>query len=345
MNFISAAQRLSVAGSFLAVLFISFPADSEIPAEYKGFPYHDTIQQIPGKIRLSRFDQGMAGKTQPEATLDANTNGVTWHDYMAVGQWACHYLRAITGPSLQFMGEGNDCMSAGWVGPDYVHDSASTDCYLADANMGDWTKYTVYVKQPGIYSLDIFQTAADIPAQFGPYIEISLLNGTDSISTGTDTLHLTSGCQYDFHSWWYMKDYRRLALDSGMQLFRYQVCTNPKGNGPMNVDFVDFNYVGVVGTSERAYFSTLNGGLSIRSITPQANRTLQLNFTAVDAAPARVECFDSRGALLSSETLNNVAMGYNHIQLRSKVTGSGMVFVRMIQGNRTAQGKIFLFAK
>ncbi len=345
MNFFSAAQRLAVAGSFLAVLFISFPADSAIPAGYKGFPYHDTIQQIPGRVRLSRFDQGMAGKTQPEATLDANTNGVTWHDFMPVGQWACHYLRAITGPSLQVMGEGGDCMSNGWVGPDYVHDSASTDCYLADANMGDWTKYTVYVKQPGIYSLSIFQTAADIDTPWGPYVEMSLLNGTDSISTGTDTLHLTSGCAYDFHAWWYMKDYRQLALDSGMQLFRYQVCTNPKGNGPMNVDFVDFNYVGAVGVSERSYFSTIYGGLSLRSITPQPNRTLQLNFTAADAAPATVQCFDARGALLCSETINNVAMGYNHIQLKSRITALGMVFVRMTQVNRTAQGKIFLFAK
>jgi hypothetical protein len=345
MMFFSAAKRLAVAGSFLAVLFISFPADSAIPAGYLGFPYLDSVQQIPGKIRLFRFDQGMPGKTEPEATLDANTNGVTWHDYMAIGQWACHYLRAITGPSLQLMGEGGDCMSNGWVGPDYVHDSASSDCYLADANMGDWTKYTVYVKQPGIYSLSILQTAADIQPPWGPYIEISLLNGTDSISTGTDTLHLTSGCAYDFHAWWYMQDYRRLALDSGMQLFRYQVCTNPEGNGPMNVDYVDFSYVGPVGVADRAYFSAINGGLSLKSITPQPAKTLQINFTAADPIPASVQCYDSRGALLSSETLNNVAIGYNHIRLKSRIAASGMVFVRMTQGNKTAQGKIFLFAK
>jgi hypothetical protein len=345
MKFVSAARRCAVAGSFLAVLSISFPADSAIPAGYKGFPYLDSVQQIPGRIRLFRFDQGMAGKTQPEATLDANTNGVTWHDYMAIGQWACHNLRAITGPSIQVMGAGGDCMSNGWVGPDYVHDSASSDCYLADANMGDWTKYTVYVKKPGIYNLSIFQTAADISPPWGPYIEISLLNGTDSISTGTDTLHLTSGCAYDFHSWWYMKDYRQLALDSGMQLFRYQVCTNPEGNGPMNMDFVDFTYVGPVSVADRAYFSTMNGGLCLKSITPQANRTLQLNFIAVDAAPASVQCFDARGSLLFSETMNNVAMGYNHIQLKSRVTASGMVFVRMGQGKKQTQGKIFLFGK
>ena len=345
MKFFSAARRVAVAGSILAVLIFSLPSDSAIPTGYKGFPYLDSIQQIPGRIRLFRFDQGMAGKTQSEATLDANTNGVTWHDYMAIGQWACHNLRAITGPSLQIMGEGGDCMSTGWVGPDYVHDSAANDCYLADANMGDWTKYTVYVKQPGIYNLSIFQTAADIQPPWGPYIEISLLNGTDSISTGTDTLHFTSGCAYDFHSWWYMKNYRQLALDSGVQLFRYQVCTNPEGNGPMNVDFVDFTYVGPVSVANRAFFAAMNGGLCLKSITPQPDRTLQLNFTAADAAPAVVECIDARGALLFSETINNVAMGYNHIRLAGKVPSRGMVFVRMIQGGRTAQGKIFLFGR
>jgi hypothetical protein len=345
MKFFSAAQRFAVAGSFLAVLSISFPVDSAIPAGYKGFPYLDSVQQIPGRIRFFRFDQGVKGKTGSEATLDAGAKEVTWHDFMAVGQWACHNLRAITGPSIQVMGAGGDCMSSDWVGPDYVHDSASTDCYLADANMGDWTKYTVYVKQPGIYSFSIFQTAAGIEAQWGPYIEVSLLNGTDSISTGTDTLHLTHGCAYDFHSWWYMKDLRRLALDSGMQVLRYQVCTNPPGNGPMNVDFVDFNYVGPVGVAQQSYFSSINGGLSLRSITLQATKTLQLNFTAAEASPATVQCFDSRGALLFTETLSNVVIGYNHLQLKNRVSVSGMVFVRVTQGNKTAQGKIFLFAK
>jgi len=345
MTLFSRARRIAAAGSFLAVLFFMFSADAAIPAGYKGFPYLDSIQQIPGKIRFMRFDQGVKGKTGSEATLDAGAKEVTWHDFMPIGQWACHDLRAITGPSLQIMGAGGDCMSNGWVGPDYVHDSASTDCYLADANQGDWTKYTVYVKQPGMYSLSILQTAADISAPWGPYIEISLLNGADSISTGTDTLHLTSGCAYDFHSWWYMKDFRRLALDSGLQVLRYQVCSTPPGNGPMNVDYVDFNYVGTVGASERAYFSAFNGGLSIRSIAPQSSKTLPLNFTAADATPAKVQCFDSRGGLLASETLDNVAMGYNHIQLKSRIAASGMIFVRMTQGNKTALGKIFLFSK
>ena len=341
MKIFLAAQRLAIAGSFLAVLSISFPADSAIPTGYKGFPYLDSVQQIPGKIRFFRFDQGVKGKTGSEATLDAGAKEVTWHDYMAVGGWYCHDLRAITGPSLQKMGAGGDGMSSDWVGANYVRDSASTDCYLADANKGDWTKYTVYVKQPGIYSLSIFQTAQGIEAQYGPYVEISLLNGTDSISTGTDTLHLTSY----FHAWWYMKDFRRLALDSGMQVLRYQVCENPPGNGPMNVDYVDLNYVGPVSVADRAYFSSINGGLSLRSITPQASKSLQLNFTAAEASPATVQCFDSRGSLLFTETMNNVALGYNHIQLKNRVPGSGMVFVRMTQGNKTAQGKIFLFAK
>jgi hypothetical protein len=337
MKIFSAARRLAVAGMLFSVLFISFPADSAIPAGYAGFPYLDSVQQIPGRVRFFRFDQGVKGKTGSEATLDAGAKEVTWHDAMANGQWACHNLREITGVSLQVF---NDRMSNDWVGPNYT-DTARGDCYLADANVGDWTKYTVYVKQPGIYSLSIFQSAQGIEPQWGPYIEIILLNGTDSITTGTDTLHLTDY----FHAWWYMKDFRRLALDSGMQILKYQVCNNPPGNGPMNVDFVDFNYIGPVGVAQQSYFSSLNGGLSLRSITPQSTKTLQLNFTAAEAFPATVQCFDARGTLLFTETINNVALGYNHIQLKSKVSVSGMVFVRMTQGNKTAQGRIFLFAK
>lgn len=337
MTLYSAARRLAVAGSFLTVLFISFPADSAIPAGYKGFPYLDSIQPIPGKVRLIRFDQGMAGKTAAEATLDANTKEVTWHDYASSNRWYCH-LRDATGVGDQVMGAGGDHMDAGSPGGDLT---ANQDCYVADANVGDWTKYTVYVKQPGVYSLNILEAANGIEAQWGPYIALSFLNGTDSITTGTDTLHLTSY----FHAWWYMVDFKRMVLDSGLQVFRYDVSTNPPGNGPMNVNYVDFNYIGPVGVADRAYFSSINGGLSLRSITPQASKTLQLNFTAAEASPATVQCFDSRGTLLFTETMNNVAIGYNHIQLKNRVSVSGMVFVRMTQGNKTAQGKIFLFAK
>jgi hypothetical protein len=341
MTLFSAARRLAAAGSIFAALLFCLPADSAIPAGYKGFPYLDSVQQIPGRIRFFNFDQGKAGKTGGGATLDAGTKDVTWHDYMGTGGWYCHDQRPTTGTSLQRMGAGGDRMSNDWTGPNYIRDSASNDCYVADANSGDWTKYTVRVKQPGIYSLSILQAAQGIESQWGPYIELVMLNGTDSNSTGTDTLHLTDY----FHAWYYMKDFHRLALDSGLQVLKYQVCVTPAGNGPMNVDWVDFTYVGPVSTADRAFFPSLNGGLSIRSITPQASKTLQLNFTAAETAPVTVGCFDSRGALLFSETMNNVTMGYNHIQLKNRVTASGMVYVKMTQGNKAAQGKVFLFGK
>jgi hypothetical protein len=286
-----------------------------------------------------RFDQGVKGKTGSEATLDAGAKEVTWHDDMTFGRWACHSLREITNVSLQLMGQGGDHMGTGWTGANYTN---NTDCYLADANKGDWTKYTVYVKQPGIYSFSIL-AAADPDTQWGhELIALSFLNGKDSVSTGTDTMHWTGG---GGHVWWYLENFRRVVLDSGLQVLRYDVPTNPPGNGPMNMDYLDITYIGPVGTADRAYFSSLNGGLSLRSITPQASKTLQLNFTAAEASPATVQCFDSRGSLLFTETMNNVALGYNHIQLKNRVPGSGMVFVRMTQGNKTAQGKVFLFAK
>jgi|WetSurMetagenome_2_1015567.scaffolds.fasta_scaffold00842_14 hypothetical protein len=330
MKLVAAAQRVAVAGSFLAVLILSVPSDSAVPSGYRGFPYLDSIQEIPGKIRLFRFDQGMAGKTQTEAALDANTNGVTWHDYNSHNNWYCH-ARDATGVGLQNMGAGGDHMEAGSPGGNLT---ANTDCYLAETNQGDWTKYTVKVAQPGIYSINFFEAAAETQI---PYVSVAFLNGADSVSTGTDTMHVTSY----YHSWWYMVDYRRIALDSGVQVLRFDIV----GNGPMNVDYLDFSYIGPVSVADRGIFASQNGGLSLKSITPQADRSLQLNFTAADATPATVQCFDARGSLLFSETINGVAMGYNHIPLKGKVPGKGMLFVRMTQGNKTAQGKVFMFGR
>jgi hypothetical protein len=329
MKLVSAAQRFAVAGLVFTVLF-SFPTHSAIPAGYNGFPYLDSVQQIPGKIRLFRFDQGKAGKTGGSAVLDAGTNGVTWHDYNSSNKWYCQ-LRSSTGVGLQNMGAGGDHMEAGSPGGDLT---ANSDCYLAETNQGDWTKYTLKVNQPGIYSINFFEAANETVI---PYVGVSFLNGTDSISTGTDTMHLTSY----YHSWWYMIDYRRIALDSGLQVMRFDIV----GNGPMNIDYMDFNYIGPVSVADRAYFSSLNGGLSLRSITPQATKTLRLNFTAAETAPVTVQSYNARGTLLSAETINNVSLGYNHIQLKNRISGSGMVLIRMTQGNKVAQGKVFMFGK
>jgi hypothetical protein len=319
----------------LLVVALSFPTLAVLPPGYKGVPFHDSTQQIPGRIRFFNFDQGIPGTTGGGAVLDVNTKEVTWHDYMGTGGWYCHDQRPTTGTSLQRMGAGGDRMSNDWKGANYIGDSAKNDCYVADANQGDWTKYTVHVKQRGVYSLSILEAAQGIEKQWGPYIELVLLNGTDSISTGTDTLHLTDY----FHAWYYMKDFRRLTLDSGIQVLKYQVCNDPAGNGPMNVDWVDFTYVGPVQAAYPNKHFTAANELSIRKITPQANGGAQLEFQSAGSMPVKLERFDARGALLSTKTLASVHTGTNRVQLGENGGRSGVVLIRLSQGNMRSEGK------
>jgi hypothetical protein len=203
-----------------------------IPSGYKGFPYLDSIQEIPGRIRLFRFDQGMSGKTGASSVLDAGTKDITWHDYNSSNKWYCQ-LRSATGVGLQNMGAGGDKMETGSP----AHTLVNGDCYLAETNQGDWTKYTVRVKQRGIYSISFLEAASETQI---PYVAVSFLNGTDSISTGTDTMHLTSY----YHNWWYMPEYKHIELDSGLQVMRFDIV----GNGPMNINYLDFSYVGTANT-------------------------------------------------------------------------------------------------
>ena len=336
MKVFSAVQRLAGAGSFFTVLFfIILPSESATPTGYKGFPYLDSIQQIPGRIRLFCFDQGKVGKTESEAILDANTNGVTWHDYNSSNKWACK-LRSSTGVGLQNMGEGGDHMEPGSPGGDLT---ANKDCYLAETNTGDWTKYTIRVNQPGIYSMNFFEAAMyDKPTDpHIPYVAVSFLNGTDSISTGVDTMRLTSY----FHSWWYMIDYRRIALDSGLQVMRFDII----GNGPMNIDYLDFSYVGPVSALMKPNPQhPINHALKIKNIAPQAGG-VSVRFASFNTSPVRVECFNACGVLLSKEMFNTIRVGDNQVQVRGNLPGSQMVFLRMTQGVNSTVSKVFTTGK
>lgn len=170
-----------------------------------------------------------------------------------------------------------------------------------------------------------------------PYVAVAFLNGTDSISTGTDTMRLTSY----FHSWWYMIDYRRIALDSGLQVMRFDIV----GNGPMNIFYLDFNYVGPVSALMKPDpLHPINHALKIKGIVPQAGG-VNVRFASFNTSPVKVDCFNASGALLSKETFNTIRVGDNQIQLRGKLPGSQMIFVHLVQGANGTVSKVFLPGK
>ena len=318
------------------IAIICYSAWSAIPPGYKGYPYLDSIQPIPGRLRMVNFDQGKTGKTESEATLDANTNGVTWHDFNSSNIWACH-SRSATGVGMQLLNSAFDHMETDWTGPNYI---IFGECYMAETNMGDWTKYTVRVKQPGVYSLSFLHTAA--PADgFGPYVKVSFLNGTDSTCSGVDTFKLTHGTPYDFHTWWY-KEYSRITLDSGLQVIRFDIPSNPKANGPMNINYIDFAYVGQVQAKFPNTHFTAANSLSIQKIAPQICGGVAVSFLSSNSGPVQIERYDARGALLSAQMLTNVRAGLNRAVLGENASSSGVVFIRISQGNSRTEGKAYM---
>jgi hypothetical protein len=69
------------------------------------------------------------------------------------------------------------------------------------------------------------------------------------------------------------------------------------------------------------------------------NQAVQIVFTAANASPVSIACFDSRGRLVSSGHIANVNAGLNQSMLAGHF-GPGMHMVRITQGNYSTVSKV-----
>ena len=173
----------------LAVSLTAGTASADLPTGYPGKPYKDSVVEVPGRLRLFRFDEG--------------AKEAVWHDYEATNAWYCK-VRAPAAVGLQLMGAGGDKWEPGKAEPGMT--LVKDDCYMAQTNTGDWTKYTVHVKAKGTYSLSFLEAANGTTT---PFIGVSFLNGKDSVGTGKVTFPFTSY----FHNWVYARNLASLALN------------------------------------------------------------------------------------------------------------------------------------
>ncbi|MDB5049050.1 MAG: hypothetical protein JWO30_2121 [Fibrobacteres bacterium] len=312
---------LFLAGALAGVPAL-FAATAALPAGYPGSPYQGKVQAIPGRVFLSDFDQG------PK-------NG-TWHDYETKNPWACK-VRDSTGVGLQIMGAGGD--KGDTPEADSLVKARMGKCYLAETNTGDWTKYTVKVNQAGAYNLSILSAASETQV---PFVAVSLLNGMDSAGTGQITLPLTTY----FHHWVYTHNLAHLTLDTGMQVLRFDI----PGNGPMNIDYIDFAYSGAAALKgPEGPAREGSTGLSVRGMVREAGGRVRIEFTSSGRAPVQVGVFDAFGARLHSETIRPQGGGVSAVSLpEAAISGSfsgtfsGLVFVKLDQGAVSAVFRTFL---
>jgi hypothetical protein len=285
-------------------------ATSDLPSGYPGLPYQGKVQEIPGRVFLSDFDQG--------------PKDVAWHDFEARNVWACK-VRDSTAVGLQLMGQGGD--KGDTKEADSLVKARMGKCYLAQTNSGDWTKYTVRVKQKGDYSLAMLSTASETQV---PFVAVSLLNGKDSTGSGQITLPITTY----FHHWVYTRDLKRMSLDTGLQVLRFDI----PGNGPMNIDYIDFTLAGP--SALKASATDGNGGPSVRGIVREAGGATRVDFRGGSAGTVRVRVFAASGARIFETEAESKAGGISSVRFRAgrsaAASSPGLLFVKLEQGGASS---------
>jgi hypothetical protein len=254
------------------------------------------VQEIPGRVFVSDFDQG--------------PKEVVWHDFETRNQWACK-VRDSTGVGLQLMGQGGD--KGDTKEADSLVKERRGKCYLAQTNSGDWTKYTVRVNQKGTYSLAMLTAAQGTTV---PFVAASLLSDKDSTGTGKITLPLTTY----FHNWVYTRQLASVSADTGLQVLRFDI----PGNGPMNIDYIDFSLSGPAGLRESAAAS-----LGAVDLTRAADGRVRARFAVRKAGPVRIRAYDASGAELAARTVQAPGPGLIESELNPAASAAGVLFIEV----------------
>jgi hypothetical protein len=309
----TASNILAALAAFASIAGVP-AALATLPTGYSGTPYQGKVQEIPGRVFLSDFDQG--------------PKEMVWHDFQTKNPWACK-VRDSTGVGMQLMGQGGD--KGDTKEADTLVAARKGKCYLAETNKGDWTKYTVNVKQPGTFKLHMLTAASETTV---PFVGVSLLNGADSAGTGQVTLPITTY----FHHWVYTRSLSTLSLGAGAQVLRFDIV----GNGPMNIDYIDFEWTGTSGLSQASGMGSEAAGLTVGALVRATDGSVSLAFNAADShagQPVRIRAFDAMGALLATETVGASAGG-NRYRFKAHIALTGLVFVELRQGNSRAVARV-----
>jgi hypothetical protein len=201
-----------------------FKGNKTFSKNYKGKPWNNYIQEIPGKIQCEWYDLG--------------GEGVAYHDDDAVNNGSGK-LNPVNGSLLnEFrMKEGVDISytKAREIdnNPFNLVEPVMGEFYAGWTKPGEWISYTIKVNQSGIYSIGIMYTAS----------------GDGGISLMMDGRQLTSELRIpstrnekepiawrNWHHWNRIDSLTSIKLEKGIHVLRLNTVTN----GNMNYDWIEF---------------------------------------------------------------------------------------------------------
>jgi|GEM_PF-1080933 hypothetical protein len=338
MKLFSAVQRLAVAVSLFAVLFLCFSADSAIPAGYPGVPFCcDTLkghyQQIPGIVKSVFFDSG--------------GNGVAYH-YPGGNQGGSMRLNAA-GQQIQAdfpvsmqSYSGNDWDVVGY-GTSDQHDSSvgavPTTWHLSwiDAasptDPGEWLKYTVHVNVPGMYYVSWKQATANANG-----IEaLTYYNGTSVKADSIKNIPVCitpQGCPEVWHAWTVNQNVDSVVLDTGLQVVQLAFIS-----GSWNFDWMDFvlhapanvMQTGIAGRQE-------SGAMKVNPV----ENSLNVSFSLAQAGRTSFSIVDCRGRQVGNPVTKFLMSGTQSQSLPLGKLSPGVYFMQMEHSGIMSESRFFI---
>jgi hypothetical protein len=192
-------------------------------------PLHHDMQTIPGRLQCALYDIG--------------GEGVAYHDVDSINQGSGK-LNPADGTYLnEFrMKEGVDISYTKFREPPIDNNSFNLvmppkdQLYVGWTAPGEWTRYTVLVKETGTYTLGIMYTASQ-----GGKIAISVndLDATGPVDLPSTYVKDDPISWRQWHHWNYLKDLAKLKLDKGIQI----ITLSTRETGQMNYGYIDFTLV------------------------------------------------------------------------------------------------------
>lgn len=176
---------------------------ADVPADYKGKPWKDTAQTVPGTVMLANFDEG--------------GEGVGYH---------AAYPRA--GGNFR----PKEALSCSNASHDQMQDTKkpipSSTNYVGWTAEGQWMQYTVDVQKTGTYNVS--------------FIASSFKNDNEEISlavNGTKKCTFKLAATSDYHQYKLNKDVAEVTLEKGKQLLKVTIEKQQHAANLLSVELVE----------------------------------------------------------------------------------------------------------
>lgn len=198
---------------------------------YKGTPFNDSVyksgpQIIPGKLQCEYYDFGGEGVAYHDSdSINSGSGKLNPADGSYLNEF--RIKEAVDISYTKFTDPAIDNNPYNLVGPE------KDQFYVGWTAPGEWTKYTVNVKETGTYQLGIMYTSN----QNGKIsISVNDLDKTGPLPISSTFVAADSIAWRQWHHWNYIDKLAKIELQKGIQT----ITIHTVEIGQMNYDFINF---------------------------------------------------------------------------------------------------------